>query len=159
MTPRRTAEADALTETILEVFRLNGRLLAAGDTLTADSGQSSARWQILGAIRTPQTVADIARAMGLARQSVQRTANLLEDSGLVEFGDNPAHKRSKLVQLTPRGQKVLEVISSRQVRWTNEIARLLDLSADEIRASAVLLRRFGEEVERIDPLTLRSRSK
>ena len=40
----------ALTELILETFRLNGRLLAAGDALVRDLGLTSARWQILGAI-------------------------------------------------------------------------------------------------------------
>ena len=159
MSPRRSPEADALTEVLLEVFRLNGRLLSAGDRLTADMEQSSARWQILGAIRRPQTVADIARAMGLARQSVQRTTNILEEAGLIAIAENPAHKRSKLVQLTPLGQTILDTISSRQVAWTNEIARRLGMSADEIRSSAVLLRRFGEEVERVDPVSPRSRSR
>ena len=41
--PARTAEAIALTELILETFRLNGCLLAAGDRLTADLGLTSAR--------------------------------------------------------------------------------------------------------------------
>jgi hypothetical protein len=57
----------AMTELILETFRLNGRLLAAGDALVADVGLTSARWQVLGAIAlapVPQPVAHIARNMG-----------------------------------------------------------------------------------------------
>jgi hypothetical protein len=73
--PRGSVAGSALTDLVLEVFRLNGRLLAAGDRMTRPSGQTSARWQVLGAINPePRTVAQIARVMGLARQSVQRRA-------------------------------------------------------------------------------------
>jgi MarR family len=66
----------ALTILVLEVFRLNGWLLAAGNHLTRPVHQSSARWQVVGAIdHAPMTVSQIARAMGLTRQSVQRTAD------------------------------------------------------------------------------------
>ena len=40
----------ALTGLVIEVFRLNGDLLAAGDALVGDLGLTSARWQVLGAI-------------------------------------------------------------------------------------------------------------
>lgn len=76
----------AFTELVLEVFRLNGRLLEAGDRLTQPVGLSSARWQILGVVEHgPITVAHVARIMGLTRQSVQQTANSLEKEGLIEF--------------------------------------------------------------------------
>src|SRR3712207_8221001 len=104
----RTPAADALTELMLEVFRVNGDLLSEGNRLTSSLGQTSARWQILGALRSgPLTVADIARNMGLARQSVQRTADVLAGDGVVEFVDNPAHRRAKLVRVTTLGQAVL----------------------------------------------------
>ncbi|MEZ5958748.1 MAG: hypothetical protein R3C27_16235, partial [Hyphomonadaceae bacterium] len=64
---KHSAAGAALTDLILEVFRVNGRLLAAGDRLAADVGLSSARWQVLGAIRfarEPQTVSWLARSMG-----------------------------------------------------------------------------------------------
>ena len=65
--PRR----DDLGLLILEVFRLNGRLLAAGDELVAPLGLTSARWQVLGAIALStvnQPVAHLAHALGLQRQ-------------------------------------------------------------------------------------------
>ena len=46
-----TASAtDTLTDLVLEVFRLNGRMIASGDSLVAKIGLTSARWQVLGAI-------------------------------------------------------------------------------------------------------------
>jgi hypothetical protein len=44
-----TSAGRTLTDLVLEVFRLNGRLLAAGDRLSKTVGLTSARWQVLGA--------------------------------------------------------------------------------------------------------------
>src|SRR3954466_13156028 len=96
----------ALTDLILETFRLNGRLLAAGDALVSDLGLTSARWQVVGAIAispVPLPVAHIARNMGLTRQTVQKLANDLERDGLVRFAPNPHHQRAQLVILTENG--------------------------------------------------------
>lgn len=121
--PRRTQPGAALTDLILETFRLNGRLLAAGDGLTSDLGLSSARWQVIGAIEeAPLPVAQIARNMGLTRQAVQRVANVLAEDGLVEFAENPDHRRAKLVCLTGDGREVLEEIGKRQTAWSNNLA-------------------------------------
>ena len=82
----------ALTELILEVFRLNGHLLAAGDALVRDLGLTSARWQVIGAIAlspVPLSVSQVARNMGLSRQNVQRIANELESQGVLQFEPNP----------------------------------------------------------------------
>ena len=65
--------SDAVTDLVLEIFRLNGCLIASGDALVAKIGLTSARWQVLGAIAMqagPAPVVRIADAMGLTRQSV-----------------------------------------------------------------------------------------
>ena len=150
---RRTAAADALTELILEVFRVNGDLLSVGDRLTREFGQTSGRWQVLGAIRNrPESVAGIARDMGLARQSVQRTADLLELHGLVEYAPNPAHRRAKLVRLTDHGREVLAAISSRQISWTNQLVVAMRSDETEIRQALDVLRRLRAELESADHL-------
>ncbi len=99
------AEEELLTEVILTVFRLNGTLLKWGDELTSSFNLTSARWQVMGALREkPATVSDISRSMGLTRQSVQRIVDLLVDSGYLHLIDNPAHIRAKLVNLTKEGK-------------------------------------------------------
>lgn len=144
----RAAAAEALTDLILEVFRLNGRLLAAGDALTRPFGQSSARWQVLGAIADePRTVASIARNMGLARQSVQRTADVLERDGIVEFVDNPAHRRAKLVRLTRRGRRILDRITEAQAGWANDLAAGAALDERAIRKVLDTATRFRTALE------------
>ncbi|HEU4740990.1 MAG TPA: helix-turn-helix domain-containing protein, partial [Meiothermus sp.] len=90
MPTQLTPWGEAFTELALEVFRLNGLLLEAGDELTRPVGQTSARWQVLGVVEHgPVTVPQVARVMGLTRQGVQRTADLLEEDGLIEYVENP----------------------------------------------------------------------
>src|ERR1700750_3312568 len=90
------------SELVVLVFRLNGMLTAAGDALAAPAGQTSARWRVLAAVEeAPMTVAQIARAWSLARQSVQRVADVLERDGLVAYEPNPAPRRGRLLRAPP----------------------------------------------------------
>ncbi|ARP98129.1 MarR family winged helix-turn-helix transcriptional regulator [Pseudorhodoplanes sinuspersici] len=134
-----------LTDLILEIFRTNGRLLAAGDDLVADLGLTSARWQVLGAIalapeRLP--VAQIARDMGLTRQAVQRIANDLEAAGLLRFEENPRHQRAQLVLLTPAGRKAFDAAMARQLPWAKNLGATL--KADEVETALTVLRTIRE---------------
>jgi DNA-binding MarR family transcriptional regulator len=141
--------ADAFTDLVLEVFRLNGRLLAAGDRLAAPVGLTSARWQVLGAIDgQPLSVAGIARAMGLTRQSVQRLADLLAAEGSVAFIPNPQHKRAKLVGLTPTGRAMLREVTVLQKAWAERTAA--GLPAARIEAAADLLRTLRRRLEQAE---------
>ena len=142
---QRTPSAEAFTELILETFRLNGRLLAAGDGLTKHLGLSSALWQVLGAIEAaPLTMAQIAREMGLTRQSVRRTVTVLLDRGFVIFQPNPDHQRAKLVSLTVEGRMVLEQTNARQAAWANEISAGFD--RQELAAGVRLLSALAERL-------------
>src|SRR5262249_55258435 len=55
------------------------------------------------ALLGPLTVPQIAHMRPTSRQRMQRLADELAAEGLVKFIDNPKHRRSKLVQLTPKG--------------------------------------------------------
>jgi DNA-binding MarR family transcriptional regulator len=145
---RYTTAGKALTDLILEVFRVNGDLLRVGDGLARPEGQTSSRWQVLGAIAdAPKPVAGIARDMGLTRQSVQRTADLLETQGLVEYADNPAHRRARLVRPTPAGARVLDGITRRQVEWANRLARAMSTDEQGIRDSLAVLHQVRAQLD------------
>ena len=67
-------EQELLSDAALTSFRLNGQLLALAEELARPVGLTAAWWQVLGAaLGEPQSVSEIARAMGLTRQAVQRT--------------------------------------------------------------------------------------
>jgi DNA-binding MarR family transcriptional regulator len=136
-----TKAAKAFTELILEIFQLNGRLLAEGDRLTKPLGLTSSRWQVLGAIDAQSlSAAQIARKMGLARQNVQRLADVLERDLVVEYVPNPDHKRAKLVRLTAKGRNALKKLSLRQELWANQTAS--GLSASEIKAATDVMQKL-----------------
>lgn len=140
-----TYEADAFTELVLETFRFNGQLIAAGDRLTKEFGISSALWQVLGPIdQEPLPVAQIARNMGLTRQSVRRTARVLEKKGLVEFRDNPNHKRARLVALTERGRDVLDSVTQVHAAWAQEASK--GLSVAELNQAVRTMKTLGERL-------------
>jgi DNA-binding MarR family transcriptional regulator len=126
MTESRSAAGAAVAQLAVRVFRLEGLLTAAGDALASPAGQSTARWRVLAAVEdAPLTVAQIARARSLARQSVQRVADLLAVDGLVAYEDNPSHRRAKLVRLTPRGRKALDQITRAQRAWADGLGERL----------------------------------
>jgi DNA-binding MarR family transcriptional regulator len=143
-----TPEGAALTELVLEIFHLNGALLAVGDRLVGDIGLTSARWQVMGAAAlspVPLPVAAIARNMGLTRQAVQRVANDLEEAGFVRFAPNPHHQRAKLVVLTPSGIAAYRSAIARQAPWANRIAAGLDQR--RIRAARAVLRAISQQLD------------
>jgi DNA-binding MarR family transcriptional regulator len=127
----------AFTELLVEVFRVNGLLLAAGDELARPVGLTSARWQVLGVVdHGPSTVAQVARAMGLTRQSVRQTADALVRDGLVELTENPQHRRA------------LRYVEQQQVVWANTIAERLPHA--ELRACLSVLRDLSDLLEAPD---------
>jgi DNA-binding MarR family transcriptional regulator len=139
----------SLTDLVIDVFRLNGALLASGDSLVADLGLSSARWQVLGAIAfspIPLPVAHLARNMGLTRQAVQRSVDEMRNDGLVRLDPNPHHKRAMLVAMTERGRNAYRAAMERQGGWADVLAA--GLSPKGVEAASTLLRELRR---RLDP--------
>lgn len=142
-----TRNGSALTELILRTFRVHGALLAAGDRLAHSLGLTAARWQVLGSVAGlphPAPVAHVAREMGLTRQSVQRIADQLVAEALLEYQDNPHHKRAPLVVMTARGRKAFAGVTERQVPWVNDLAR--GVSSRDIAVAVDVLRRVEERL-------------
>jgi DNA-binding MarR family transcriptional regulator len=134
--PSRTPAGDALTNLISQVIQLIRLFSVAGEALAKPAGQTLARWLVLEAIDpAPATVAQIARTMHLARQSVQRLADVLVRDGFAAYEDNPAHRRAKLLRPTPAGRAALRAIQAAQVAWSDRlgaelgVAELQQLSA------------------------------
>jgi DNA-binding MarR family transcriptional regulator len=137
---------DPLGRFALSIFGINGLLLRNGDRLTRSIGQSSARWQVLGRVGDqPQTVAQIARDMGHARQGVQRVADILAKEGLVVYQQNPANRRAPLLALTPHGADILRTIYSLNDEWTRHI--MTQLHPEQLDAVADALEEIGRILE------------
>ena len=143
----RTPEGEALTDLILDLFRLSSLLATAGDRLVAGLGLTSARWQILGAIVAAQRaepVAWLARDLGANRQNVQRIVNDLAKEGLVAFEANPHHRRAQLVVLTEKGRKAFDAAMRLQTPWVNGLAA--GLSVADIETMGAVARALHEKL-------------
>ena len=105
-------EAVILTEIMLTVFRVNGRLLEKGDQLVEPLNLTSARWQVLGAVALagkPLSAPQIAEAMGMTRQGAQKQLNVLEQFGF--FYD-----------LTELGNRTYARAMALEAAWANGLA-------------------------------------
>jgi len=139
---------EALNNLIDEVFQTNGLLLAEGDRLSAEQGLTGARWQVLAALhleQKPLTVAQIARRMGLQRQSVQRLADILVDQGILAYQPNPEHKRAKLVAFTSKGNATYQRMDELQYEHAQGITPAFTL--EELQQAAEILNRLRQTLE------------
>jgi DNA-binding MarR family transcriptional regulator len=112
------ADADAALHAVFEVNRL---LRDAGERVSAAAGQTHSRRMVLQAAGERATVPDIARRLGLQRQSVQRVADELVADGLAGYEDNPRHRRSRFLVTTAAGKSTLAAIQSAHREWVADL--------------------------------------
>lgn len=153
MPPLRTPAGDAFSALVVRVLRLGALLGEVGDALAKPAGQTSARWQVLAVIEGgPATVAHVARLLGLARQSVQRVADVLAKEGFAAYEDNPLDLRADLLRLTARGRSALTTIQEAQRIWADDLgARIgqnnLEKATEVLDRVTVTLGKSGSAVE------------
>jgi DNA-binding MarR family transcriptional regulator len=150
---------DLLSRAALGVFRLNGRFLEVAEELARPAGLTATRWQVLGAVlREPLPVSGVARAMGITRQSVQRTADLLVERGLAEYRPNPAHRRAKLLAPTEAGFAAVSRVDPGHAAFADRLARAYGSEAD-LAVAVEALERLSKALDRLgDPSATTSAS-
>ncbi|MFE6509422.1 MarR family winged helix-turn-helix transcriptional regulator [Nocardioides sp. NPDC057767] len=103
------------------IFRANRLLRDASERISTTTGQTHSRRMVLQAAGDRATVPDIARKLGLQRQSVQRVADELVREGLARYEENPRHRRSPLLVTTAEGKTTLATIHTAHCAWVQEI--------------------------------------
>jgi DNA-binding MarR family transcriptional regulator len=83
------------------------------------------------------TVPQIARVRCTSRQNIQILIDRLEGIGRVELNENPAHRKSSLVRLTPLGKASLETSESVQKDLLHSLGTRI--SEAEIRGAVSVL--------------------
>lgn len=146
----RTPAGDAFTTLLTQVIRLTRRFTTAGEALARPAGQTLARWLVLETIQDkPATVAQIARALLLTRQGVQRLADLLAQDGLAVYEANPRHRRAKLLRLTPQGRSALRTIQTAQRAWADALGA--EIGEADLQQASVVLDRVLQAIGRHAP--------
>jgi len=124
------ATADIVPLLVADVFHLAGVFRRRGEEIAALARRTQAEWQLLSAVADgPRTVPQVARRLGLARQSVQRTADQLASESLIRFVPNPDHKRSTLIELTTAGRVALDKINTAAAAFHSDIGAQVDARA------------------------------
>ncbi|ABF52580.1 MarR family winged helix-turn-helix transcriptional regulator [Sphingopyxis alaskensis] len=112
-----------------ELARLRGRMRALYADTRAQSGLAEMELTVLTAVvnaATPPTVAQIGRSLGHPRQVVQRAANRLAALDLIDFADNPDHKRASLIIATDAGRALKAADHDRAQAVTTDILARID---------------------------------
>jgi DNA-binding MarR family transcriptional regulator len=141
------SKGEAIAELMLEVAQCFFRIRAFGQKegfITNWGGGAFGFLRSL-ALLGPLTVPQIAQMRPTSRQRMQRLADELAAEGLVEFIDNPKHRRSKLVRLTRKGD----------ARYHGLNARLLAIAATfgvalgepDIRRAREVVRQLSDDVK------------
>jgi DNA-binding MarR family transcriptional regulator len=141
------SKADAIAELMLEVAQCFFRIRALGQKtglITSWGGGAFGFMRSL-ALLGPLTVPQVAQMRPTSRQRMQRLADELAVEGLVTFIDNPKHRRSKLVQLTPKGHAHYRELNARlrSIASTMGVA----LSEPEIRQTTEVVRHLSDDVK------------
>jgi DNA-binding MarR family transcriptional regulator len=146
-TQSASAAADIIPLFVADVFHLAGAFRRLGDRIAEITGHTQAQWQLLSAASAgPRTVAQLARRLGYARQSVQRTADQLVGDGLARYSHNPDHKTSPLIELTADGAATLAHITKAARKWHVALAREVD--AAELEVALTVVRQVCDATEK-----------
>jgi len=145
---------DAFQDVLLALFQLHGQVLQAADAMSDEFDLTGARWQVMKVVaRQPMTASQIARRLGLQRQSVQRTVDSVREQGLVEVQPNVDHLRAGLIAPSDEGKRILAALEQRQQAWLGRCLRGLTRAELEKlgRSLADLAARVGHATARIQP--------
>ena len=140
-------KAEAIGELILEVAQCFFRIRAIGQKtglITSWGGGAFGFMRSL-ALLGPLTVPQIAQMRPTSRQRMQRLADELAAEGLVTFIDNPKHRRSKLVQLTRKGDARYSELKARFLVIASTMG--IALGEAEIRKATEVVRQLSDDVK------------
>lgn len=140
-------KAEAVTELMLEVAQCFFRIRALGQKaglITSWGGGAFGFLRSL-AVLGPLTVPQIARMRPTSRQRMQRLADELSAEGLVAFADNPKHLRSKLVKLTPKGERRYEEMSAELLAIAAKL--VVPVAEADIRKTSEIVRQLSDDVK------------
>ena len=114
-----------LYEVIWETRRLFQCLASKSNELLQPTGINASMRAVLEFLdkEEPQTVPQMAHARNVSRQHIQNIVNELLDKDLVEVIENPAHKRSSLIQRTKTGVLCFADVKAREAKLFAEMSK------------------------------------
>src|SRR6266852_9101426 len=142
-----SSKGEAIADLMLEVAQFFFRFRAVGQRsgLITNWGAGAFGFMRSVALLGPLTVPQIAKMRPTSRQRMQRLADELAAEGLVKFIDNPKHRRSKLVQLTRKGDARYRELNARFLVIASTMG--VALSEADIRNTTEIVRQLSDDVK------------
>ncbi len=133
---------DLFDETVALFHRLRA---TAANTHGQGELSASRRGVLRSLARGPSTVPELARQRPVSRQHIQVIIDSLAEDGLVESRPNPAHQRSSLIAITPKGETLLRTMESRERKALT--ATDWPVSESAVKQAAKTLRQIRQHLE------------
>ena len=147
--PGRTTNSrgEAIADLILDVAQFFFRIRAFGQKTGFMTSWGAGAFGFIRslALLGPLTIPEIAKMRPTSRQRMQRLADELAAEGLVEFVDNPRHRRSKLVRLTRKGNRHYRRLNLQLLAIASGMGA--ELMETDIRKSIEIVRRLSDEMK------------
>lgn len=142
-----TPTQEAIDTFTFEVALLYFRMRHAATQYLGQGRHSSGRRSLLKSLGSlgPQTVPQMARARSVSRQHIQTLVDELRAEGLVHRIPNPAHRRSKRIELTDAGRALLAAMNEREAELMRFIGRGLSLA--KVRSATEVVRHVRARLE------------
>jgi len=142
-----SSKGEAIADLMLEVAQFFFRIRAVGQRTGLITGWGGGAFGFMRSLALvgPLTVPQIAEMRPTSRQRMQRLADELAAEGLVEFIDNPKHRRSKLVRLTPKGDARYRELNARFLAIASTMG--VGLSEADIRRTIEIVRRLSDDAK------------
>ena len=91
------------------------------------------------------TVPQIARNRGVSRQHIQKRADALVEKGLAEFVENPAHKTSRLLEASIKGERAHATASRGEAEVLQQLSG--KINPKDIETARAVFRTIAKAVE------------
>jgi DNA-binding MarR family transcriptional regulator len=140
-----TGKGETIADLMLEVAQCFFRVRALGQKRGFITNWGAGAFGFLRSLALigRLTVPQMAQMRPTSRQRMQRLADELAAEGLVEFVDNPRHRRSKLMRLTRKGNTRYRELNARLIEIASTMGA--DLSEADIRKATAVVRRLSDE--------------
>jgi DNA-binding MarR family transcriptional regulator len=142
-----SAKGEAIADLMLEVAQFFFRIRAIGRKTGLITGWGGGAFGFMRslALLGPLTIPQIAQMRPTSRQRMQRLADELAVDGLVKSIDNPKHRRSKLLQLTPKGDARYHELNARLLAIASTMG--VGLSVADLRKTTEIVRQLSDDAK------------
>jgi DNA-binding MarR family transcriptional regulator len=139
---------DDVGHLVAEIYECAGLFRKQGERVAVQSGQTQARWQVLSVVSNDGfTVPQIARRLGVTRQSVQRVVNELHKDNLLSFVANPDHRTSQRVVISPQGKNTLTEITAHAEMYHQNLQA--EVGSANVKMVSEEVRKINKQLQQI----------